>query len=70
MIAVRDRRDAWVGPKSEPENDYERTLVGCGTVFNQSEMALFFECTRQCARKLIDTADIVREAMLQQLRKK
>ena len=30
-------------------------------------MALFFECTLQCARKLLDTADIVRDAMLRQL---
>jgi hypothetical protein len=30
-------------------------------------MALFFECMQQCARKVLDTADIVRDAMLQQL---
>jgi hypothetical protein len=30
-------------------------------------MALLFECTPQCARKLLDTADIVREAIYQQL---
>ena len=30
-------------------------------------MALFFECTLSCAQKLLDTADIVREAILQQL---
>jgi len=30
-------------------------------------MALFFECMPQCARKLLDTADIVREAMFRQL---
>ena len=30
-------------------------------------MALFYECMLQCARKLLDTADIVREAMLRQL---
>ena len=29
-------------------------------------MALLFECTPQCARKLLDTADIVREAILRQ----
>ncbi len=28
-------------------------------------MALFFECMLSCARNLIDTADIVREAILQ-----
>ena len=31
-------------------------------------MALFFECMLWCAQKMLDTADIVREAMLQQLR--
>jgi hypothetical protein len=31
-------------------------------------MALFFECTLWCARKELDTADIVRDAMLRQLR--
>jgi hypothetical protein len=29
-------------------------------------MALFYECMPKCARKLLDTADIVRDAMLQQ----
>ena len=32
--------------------------------FNESEMALFYECMLKCARKLLDAADIVREAML------
>ncbi len=30
-------------------------------------MALFHECMRQCAQKELDTADIVRDAMLRQL---
>jgi len=30
-------------------------------------MALWFECMLSCARNLIDTADIVREAIFQQL---
>jgi hypothetical protein len=30
-------------------------------------MALFFECMQQCARKVLDTADIVRDAMLRRL---
>jgi hypothetical protein len=34
--------------------------------FNESEMALFFECMLLCAQKELDTADIVREAMLHQ----
>ena len=48
--------------------DYERALgwQSKNNNFNESEMALFSECTRKCARKLLDTADIVREAMLQQ----
>jgi hypothetical protein len=32
-------------------------------------MALSQECSLKCARKVLDTADIVREAMFQQLRK-
>ena len=38
-----------------------------GHIFNESEMALFFECMLLCAQKLLDTADIVREAMFRQL---
>jgi uncharacterized metal-binding protein len=30
-------------------------------------MALFYECMLKCAQKLLDTADIVRDAILQQL---
>jgi TonB family protein len=33
---------------------------------NESEMALFYECMPKCARKLLDTADIVRDAIFQQ----
>jgi hypothetical protein len=32
-------------------------------------MALVFECMPQCAQKLLDTADIVREAIYRQLRR-
>ena len=45
------------------KNDYERACGWYGH-FNQSEMALFFECTDRYPQKLLDTADIVREAML------
>jgi hypothetical protein len=55
--------------KSEPANDYQRALVGHGTFFNESEMALFPECSLECASKLLDTADIVREAIYQHLRR-
>jgi hypothetical protein len=34
-------------------------------IFNESEMALFFECMLLSAQKVLDTADIVREAMFQ-----
>ena len=34
---------------------------------HESEMALFHECTPQCAQKELDTADIVRDAIFQQL---
>ena len=46
--------------------DYERALVGTA-IFIESEMALFYECMLKCARKLLDTADIVREAMFRQM---
>jgi hypothetical protein len=34
--------------------------------YASGEMALFSECTFYCARKLLDTADIIREAMFRQ----
>jgi hypothetical protein len=37
--------------------------------FNESEMALFSEGMLECARKVLDTADIVREAISQQLQR-
>jgi hypothetical protein len=47
------------------KNDYERACGWYGH-FNKSEMALFSECTDRYAQKLLDTADIVRDAILQQ----
>ena len=47
-------------------NDYERACGWYGH-FNQSEMALFSECSLECASKLLDTADIVREAIYHQM---
>jgi hypothetical protein len=41
--------------------------VGWYGHFNKSEMALFSECTDRYAQKLLDTADIVREAIYRQL---
>jgi hypothetical protein len=43
------------------KNDYERACGWYGH-FNKSEMALFSECTDRYAQKLLDTADIVRDA--------
>jgi hypothetical protein len=66
MIAVRDRRDAWVGPSSRPEYGLRASLgwwSKCNS-FNESEMALFSECMLKCDRKLLDTADIVRDGDL------
>jgi hypothetical protein len=37
-------------------------------IFNESEMARSSECQDYYARKVLDTADIVRDAMLRQLR--
>jgi hypothetical protein len=48
-----------------------RAGLGCqskSNSFNESEMALFYECMLKCALKLLDTADIVREAIYRQLR--
>ena len=48
--------------------DYERAWVGRkATASYESEMALFYECMLKCARKVLDTADIVREAIYRQL---
>jgi hypothetical protein len=47
--------------------DYKRAVVGKSKTINESEMALFSECSPKCARKVLDTADIVREAMFRQL---
>jgi hypothetical protein len=47
-------------------NDYDASLGLERHFFSESEMALFFECTPKCAPKLLDTADIVRDACLRQ----
>ncbi len=36
-------------------------------MFIESEMALFSECMQRCAQKLLDTADVVRDARFHQL---
>ena len=43
-------------------NDYERTLVGMAEPSTKSEMARSSECTEQYAQKVLDSADIVRDA--------
>jgi len=47
------------------KNDYERACGWYGH-FNKSEMALFSECTDRYAQNMLDTADIVREAIFRQ----
>src|SRR5580693_7985691 len=42
-------------------NDEQRAQVGNAQTTYESEMALFFECMPQCAQKVFDTADIVRD---------
>jgi hypothetical protein len=48
-------------------NDSSEPRVGNAQTNYESEMALFFECMQKYAQKPVDTADIVREGMLQQL---
>ena len=67
MIAVRHRRDAWVGPSFLTRTDYEASLGG-SAIFIESEMALLSECMESYVQKTFDTADIVREAILLQQR--
>ena len=56
-----------MGRTESPDLKRLRASLGWnGRTFNESEMALFSECMVQCAQKLLDTADIVREAMLRQ----
>ncbi len=45
--------------------DYERAWgwQSKSNSFHESEMALFSQCMLKCARKYLDTADIVREAI-------
>jgi hypothetical protein len=52
MIAVADRRDAWVGPSSGPETITSEPWLDTACLI-ESEMALFFECRRECARKTL-----------------
>ncbi len=47
------------------KTDYERAFDWYGH-FNKSEMALFFECTDRYVQNMLDTADIVREAIFRQ----
>ena len=48
-------------------NDSKRAQVGNAQTDYESEMALFHECMWQCAQKELDTADIVRDGILQQI---
>jgi len=42
-------------------------MVGLGTSSTRAKWRTLSECTHKCAQKMLDTADIVREAILQQL---
>jgi len=68
MIAVvRPKRCMGRTERPDLNFDCERALVGTAILI-ESEMALFYECMLKCAEKLLDTADIVREAIFRQLR--
>ena len=41
-------------------------MVGMAKPFHESEMALFSECMEQCAKKVLDNAGIVRDAIFHQ----
>jgi hypothetical protein len=47
--------------------DYKRAWVGKRQTINQSKMALLSECSLKCVRKVLDTADIVRDAIYRQV---
>src|SRR6516162_3718436 len=68
MIAGCDRRDGWVGPSSELETDCERALVGYGTCSTRAKWRSSRSACSSALQKELDTADIVREGILQQLR--
>jgi len=57
-----DRRDGWVGLSPGPQR--LETGPGWKAQSIYDEMALFYECIQSCARKVIDTADIVRDGDL------
>ena len=48
--------------------DSKRAQVGKAQTYYESEMALLLACILKCARKLLDTADIVRDGKLRQRR--
>jgi len=59
MIAVGDRRVGWGRTEFLTRTIQKRAQVGNAQAIYQSEMALFHECIQKCARKLLDTVDIV-----------
>ena len=56
-----------VGLSSRPENGLRAGLGWHGTSSTRNEMARSQECTDSYAQKVLDAADIVREAIFQQL---
>src|SRR5438093_3924094 len=61
-----DRRDAWVELSFRPETDYERALVGMAEPSTRAKWRALSECTEQYAQKVLDTADIVRDAIFRE----
>ena len=65
MIAVATEEMHGSDRESGPEKRLRASRVGRASS-NESEMALFSECTHRYALNLLDTADIVREAIFRQ----
>jgi hypothetical protein len=62
MIAVFSRRSEQRGSLENLMLDLIWSARLDRHIFNESEMALFFECMLSCARKVLDIAEIVRDA--------
>ena len=58
MIAIADRRDAWVELSSRPQR-LTASLGWNPQTIQESEMALFYECMLSCAQRVLEIADIV-----------
>lgn len=63
-IEFVDRRGAWLRTEVLACNDCAELLLD-RHCFNESGVALLFECTLQCVRQTIDTAKMARDATFQ-----